>query len=181
MEMKDFYLHSRKAASQMISVYWIAILLLVAASIYGMVYAYYSHPYDIRVSEAEILNSKVIDCLSQKGRLTPEIVFNENGVENFDILQKCKLNFGSEDAFDWKDTPQYFVEVNFYDVGKKSIGQLKAGNDVWKKYCDIQEDESYSRLAKCVTTRFYALGKENKQILGEVTGVIRKTEKNVKL
>jgi len=177
--MKVFYFRSKQGASKILAVYWIAILLIVAAGIYGMVYFYYSHPFDVRVLEAEALNAKVADCLSQQGKLVSE-VYSDKVNTDFDLISKCDLNFSTEDFSDWKDFGQYYSEVNFYDINEKFLGTLKAGNTALKSDCEIQEEKGYEKVSTCVTSKMYVVSEGNSQILIEILGVVKKIEKNVK-
>lgn len=162
-----------KRGDKLISVYWFAILILVAGGIFAMVYIFYGAPYDVREIEGTIMVNKIADCISQKGRINDEI-FEKDFQENF--LEKCHLNFNVEN--DWDDL-QYYLEVKIYDV--EDLVNPKAdfnnGNLNLVSSCEI-ENEDYEKLAKCVKGKFYTLG--DKQYLVEVLSIIRKSEKNVK-
>lgn len=180
-----FHFSSRKGASKFLSIYWFTILILVAASIYGMVYAYYSHPYDIRVLESEILSNRVADCLYYKGKLNKDL-FDDKGNLKKDVGDffgyNCNFDFTSEDAYDWRNVPQYYVNAIFYEVGvfDKPILSIAKGNDVWATHCEIQEAKEFKRLVRCSNKRFYAAGIKQSYAI-EILSVVRKTEKNVKI
>ena len=40
-----------------------------------MVYNFYSSPYDVRDTEADILTNKIADCISQKGKIDSEFFY----------------------------------------------------------------------------------------------------------
>ncbi len=177
---------NKKGAERMLSIYWFVILALTAGGIYGMIYAFYIHPFDIREVEANILINNVADCISEKGVLK-DFVLNEEGKvdENFkkDFLDKCGINFNVEDEHGWNDEKtgknQYYLEVNFYDVNLNDLGSISAGEPIWKSDCKLKEKKEYQTLVKCANKRFYALDNYN-QILIDILSIVRKTEKNVK-
>ena len=60
---------NRRGGDKILSIYWFAILILVAGGIFGMVYTFYNHPYDVGEIEANLLVNHVSDCLSRGGKL----------------------------------------------------------------------------------------------------------------
>lgn len=76
-----------------LSVYWFAILAIVAGGIIAMVFVFYGKPYDVRNVEAEIMINKIADCLSDEEGKLREDISNEN------VLQECHLNFGEKNEF----------------------------------------------------------------------------------
>ena len=76
-----------------LSVYWFAILAIVAGGIVAMVFVFYGEPYDVRNLEAEIMINKVVDCLSDEGKL------NSN-INNENILEECNFVLGDEFYFE---------------------------------------------------------------------------------
>ena len=177
---------NKKGAERMLSIYWFVILALTAGGIYGMIYAFYSHPFDIREVEANILINNVADCISEKGVLK-DFVLNKEGKidENFkkDFLDKCKINLNVEEEHGWNDEKtgknQYYLEINFYDINLNGLGSVSAGESIWKDDCKLKEAKEYKTLVNCVDRRFYALDNNN-QILIDILSIVRKTEKNVK-
>ena len=160
---------------KLISVYWFAILILVAGGISAMVFIFYSAPYDIREIEGTILVNKVADCISQKGLINEEI-FGVDFQENF--LERCYLNFNVED--DWEEL-QYHLDVKIYGVGdvENSLIDFNKGNLNLISSCNIA-NENYEKLAKCVEGKFYSLGENGNQYLIKILSIVRKSEKNVK-
>jgi len=173
---------NKKGLEQVISVYWFAILIIVAGGIFAMVYTFYNSPYDIREVEATFLANKISSCLSENGKLNLELntdgVFNESFKNNF--LDKCSINFDVEKDFEEKN--QFYVKINFFkleDLGD-SIFEISEGNKNLESNCEIQEDEEHEKLAKCMEKNFYSLDNKNNQYIIKILSVVRKTEKNVK-
>ena len=157
---------------KLISVYWFAILILVAGGITAMVYIFYGAQYDIREIEGTIMNNKISDCVSYKG-LINERIFDEGYQENF--LQNCYLIFETEKT--WEDL-QYYFDVEVFNLDESLITSFSEGNKNLISSCEI-ENENYEKLAKCNEGRFYAAGKNNEQYLIKILSIVRKSEKNV--
>jgi len=162
-----------KKADKIISVYWFAILFIVAAAIVYMVISFYGEPYDVREAEAYALTNKVAGCLSEAGYLK-EGVLNEDFRENF--MEECKLNFEVEDVYNWKEHEQYYVEINFYNFStNQSISSIKKGNEALMIDC-----ESKGKIfSVCLERSFYTLDKEKNQYQINVLSIVRKRDKNV--
>ena len=171
-----------KRADKVISVFWFAILAIVAAGIFAMVYIYYGAPYDVRDIESNLLINKLADCVSYAGMIKTDILsegrFNEDAnTENF--LDGCHLLFSSSE---WEDV-QYYAEINFYrieDLANPAFS-IKQGNNKWLANCNIQETDEKERLANCNEGKFYSLDKDGKQYIIKILAAIRKAEKNVKI
>lgn len=160
---------------KIISVYWFAILFLVAGGIYVMVISFYGHSYDVRELEAKALSEKVASCISYGGVLNPLIyneIFNESFEESF--LEVCNLNFKTEDF--WKEG-QYYVLVEFFDINENLVFEFDEGNFNLKADCEIKK-ENYERLNYCSEDRFYTTS-SNSQFLVKIITIINKNEKNV--
>ena len=169
---------NKRGAEKIISLYWFAILIIVAGGIFAMVYVYYGSPYDVREVEAGILIDRVADCISYEGVINSRIIegvnFNEDFKNNF--LDECYLNLEEDGEL------QYYVEVDFYkfpDV-ENSVYNIQKGNSNWKSSCVIQEDEEYEKLAKCVDRSFYSLDEGGSQYIIKILGVVGKSDQNVK-
>ena len=74
---------NNKRGGKILSVYWFAILAIVAVGIVAMVVVFYGKPYDVRKSEAEIMINNVADCLSDGKNLRKDI--NNTNCRKFTI------------------------------------------------------------------------------------------------
>jgi len=142
---------NRRGTDKILSVYWFAILLIVAVGVVMMVVTFYGHPYDVRNVEANILANKVVDCLYSVDGKLDESLLGE------DLLKNCKLDFG--------DGEEYYFE----------IGPNKEGNLNLEDACD-RKDKS----VVCVKRIFYAPDGYGKGYPIEILTAVRKTEQNVK-
>jgi len=170
-----------KRGDKVLSVYWFAILILVAGAIFAMVYVFYHHPYDIRKVEANVMINKVANCLSEEGRLNSNLIdegkFNEGFKDNF--LEECSMTFDVEDK--WEDEVQYYLEINFYNSSKGggNVFNIAEGNKNLVLSCEIQDEKEYKREAKCIEESFFSLDGDNLYLI-KILSVVRKAEKNVR-
>lgn len=184
----NFFIKNRKGTDKVVSIYWFAVVVIIAGGVFAMAYTFYGSPYDVREIEGEVLADRVADCLSSQGRLS-EKLFDSKGNfdENFtkDFFKFCDLNFNSETDYEWDKTIQYFTEVNFYvvDNAEISLFEINAGNLNFRGDCFIEtkKGKEYEKLARCVEKRFYALDNSGNQYLIKILVGVGKAEKNVKL
>lgn len=174
---------NNKGGSKIIAVYWFFILIIVAGGIFGMVYSFYNHPYDVREIEGEIMINQIADCLSTKGELTSGLFdegdFSEPFKTNF--LDICHINLNVEST--WEKKPQYYFEIDFYNSSNldDSIFKIFKGDRNRIADCNIQEEKEYKRTAECVENSFFSFEKGSGDLyLIKILSVIKKTEKNVK-
>jgi len=170
-----------KKGDKIISVYWFAILIIVAGGIFGMVYIFYGSPYDVREIEANVLINRIADCVSYAGRINTNLISNGQISQKAgeDFLKMCHLNFKSSE---WQDE-QYYTEINIYKLEdlNNPVLDIDAGDNKWLSSCVLQENKEVEKLAKCVRKSFYSLDDANNQYIIKILGVVRKAEKNVKL
>jgi len=166
---------NKKGAEKIISIYWFAILFLVAGAVAAMVVIFYGEPYDVRELEADILTNSVANCLSEVGYLKANIIGNLDFQNNF--LRECGLNFNVEETF--KD-PQYYLRVQISQEGNNVFDASK-GNLNLISSCGVESEIEEERLAKCSEKIFYSLDSANNLYLVKVLSIVRKTEKNVKV
>ncbi len=174
---------NKKGADKILSVYWFAILIIIAGAIVAMVSVFYGYPYDVRDIEANMIVNKISDCLSQDGRLNPDL-FSETGFNKEFSLHNCNFNFETEKKFkpgeSFTNETQYYVEINFYNLTtNENVFKISQGNSNFLADCEI-ESEDYERLVKCVDRNFYSLDDSENVYSINILSVIRKTEKNVK-
>lgn len=168
-----------KRADKIISVYWFAILVIVAVGIFGMVYVFYGTPYDVREIEANILTNQIADCVSYAGRINAYLISNgkTNQMIGGDLLKMCHLNFTSSE---WKEE-QYYAEVNFYKLSdlNNPVLNVQAGNKNWPADCAIQENKKQENLPQCIEKSFYSLDNANNQYIIKILTAVGKSDKNV--
>ena len=174
----------KKGTDKILSIYWFAILIIVAGGIFVIIHMFYNYPYDVREIESNLLINKVADCLSTQGEISNLQILDSNGVfllnkDNF--LEICHLNFNVEDELGWKETPQYYLNLEIFKVPEAtaSVLNFSVGNLNYEVDCQVQEDKEYEKLVTCAERGLYASG-QGEQYLIKISSAIRKTEKNVK-
>ena len=61
---------NKTGADKILSVYWFAILFIVASGIFAMVYVFYNSPFDVRNAEADALGNQIASCILQNGKIS---------------------------------------------------------------------------------------------------------------
>lgn len=160
--------NGNKRGEKILSIYWFAILLIVAGAIVYMVVTFYGSPYDAREQEANFLIDKIAGCISENGNLIEENLDKESFTEN------CDLNLETEEFGDWNEQGQYYYEVEIRGFASNVFRfEASDGNSNLKDFCRISGDE----LPKCVERQFYSLGEEDNYRV-RIMGVVNKNEKN---
>jgi hypothetical protein len=183
------FLRGKIGGDKVISIYWFAIIVIVAGGVFAMAYNFYGAPYDVREIEVDVFSNKVSDCISFKGVLNKNLFnistgdFDSSFEENF--YEYCGLSFETEKEYLWENTNQYFTEVIFYDINGEELFKFFKGNINLKQDCFVKDKKGneYDILSKCSEKRFYSVSplNEDDQYLVSVLSGIRKSEKNVKI
>lgn len=158
---------NKKGTEKILSIYWFAILIIVAGGIFAMVYVFYGYPYDFRDVEAKVLTNNIADCVSRGG----EIKIN---LSNFDISRDCSLNFNDANS----NEIQYYSQVDFLEINGDKISESFTGNKNLILSCEIA-NKDYKKLAKCDNRQFYST-LNGQGVIIKVLSIVRKTEKNTK-
>jgi len=163
-------MRNKKGADKLISVYWFAILFIVAAAVAYMALSFYGEPYDARKLEANALTNQVADCLSEGGYLKEGIL---ERMET-DLLETCDFNFEVEEYEKWNDD-QFYVEINVYDfdTGEKK-SEIFEGNQNLKMNCMT----GGKNFPFCLDRKFYVIDNDDNQYQVNILSIVRKTEKN---
>ena len=132
-----------KKGSKILSVYWFVILAIVAGGIITIVLIFYGKPYDVRNIEAEIIVNKIVDCLSDEGKLRTEI-------NNKNILQECSFVLNGDFYFEVLEIKQGNFNLkgscgkaeNIVCVEKKVYLLTEGGGEVIKILSIVREHEN---------------------------------------
>jgi len=90
-----------RRGEKVVSVYWFAILFIVAGAVVYMVGVYYGEPYDVREIEGDVMINKIFYCLDELSNF-----------KDINLKEDCNLNFEVEDSFGWNHD-QFYVEITF--------------------------------------------------------------------
>lgn len=175
----DFFPKNSRG-DKILSIYWFAILLIVAGGIFAMVYVFYGAPYDVRQIEARELTNQIANCISYTGKINTNLI--SGGVPSLssqNFLEQCHLIFNSSE---WSDE-QFYTEVYIYklDNPDNPVLDIKKGNNNWLAGCSIQENQTQENLPFCLTKSFYSVDNTDNPYIIKILSVVRKSEKNVKM
>ena len=171
---------NKTGADKILSVYWFAMLFIIASGIFAIVYVFYFYPFDVREIETAVLTNRIAECVSNQGILNNDFI--SNGSEKNLISKKCHLNFNSE-----FDKIQYYVQIDFYDFKTFTNSSVPAetisdGNENLKSDCELQKSSknNFKIQSKCSEKSVYSIDDKNVPYLIKILSVVRKTEKNVR-
>jgi hypothetical protein len=163
---------NKAGAEKTLTIYWFAILVIVAGAVIYMISSVYGKPYDVRGIEADIIANNMGDCISEGGYLKDGVVMNSSFKENF--LKKCSLNFMAADFPE--SNGEYYIEINFYDFdsGEKIDFEISEGNINLKQNCGKEG----KTLPVCSQKTFYVIDKNQADYRIDITSIVNKAEKN---
>lgn len=164
---------NKKGTDKILSIYWFSMLLIVAGGIFGMVYTFYNHPYDVRNIESNLLLNSVADCISTGGQIN-SVVFENDFSDN--LLEYCYLDFSVENIW---ETPQYLLKVQIQKEENEIINSIQ-GNLNLISSCGGESIIEDTNIAKCVQKEFYTQDENGQVYLIKILSLVRKTEKNVR-
>lgn len=163
---------NKKADERVLSIYLFIVYIIVSIGIVSGVILFYGSPFDVRIAEAGVLNSKVVDCLVEQGKLKQSVL-----VEGFDLLNTCHLNF-KDNIQKYKGEVQYAVDIKLFDLSSCSnfrclnpINEFEFGEKDFLQYCDA----GGKKIPKCNTEAVYVLNNEKAMVL-QVTSAVSKVE-----
>lgn len=171
-------LNNKYADERLLSIYLFIIYIIVAGGIVSGVILFYGSPLEVRELETSLLSDKVIDCLTDKGTINPELSNPE-----FDLLKFCNFNF-SENTKKYQGEEQYAVSVKTYSfdsctkqpdfrilVCAKTLESGVWGRKDFLEFCNSKGN----KIPICDIKQVYLLDKGNKIVL-EVTSSIGKIQ-----
>jgi len=172
-------MRNKVGADPILSIYWFVIIIVIGVGLVGMVYIFYSAPYDIRSVEAEILSNKLADCIARNGKIDYSFISDKNT----NVFEKCSLNFNIEKEFQSKEE-QYFFKIEILELNSNPYSKIvmSGGNINWEGDCFIvdKQGEPYKNLVQCSEKRVYAVNDSSNQFLIRVLSGVGKNEKNIK-
>ncbi len=137
---------NKKGAEKYLSPWLFLVWAIIGVGMVIGALIFYSAKIDVREEEADILSTKLIDCIVDNGYLND--IFKKN------IFEKCNLN---EEMF-YKGGDFYFnISISDFKSGK--ILEIKKGEDDLVFQCMVGKDEEH--FARCSEKIIYALNKSN--------------------
>lgn len=130
MKTSNFAVRGRKADSKMLSIWWFAVLVVIAVGIVVGTTIFFGGKLDVRAVEAEILANKIADCLVENGKMNQEFL-NEN-TGGFDISSACSIN-----KTIIQESGNYYLEISIANSAGSIIQSIRYGNAAFEKECSI--------------------------------------------
>jgi len=174
---------NKKGGEKYLSMWWFLVLVVIAGSIVIAVSALNSIEIETKKLEANILTTKIADCLVKEGYI------NENFLKNnFDIFENCSLNKKLIEE-NKQQRGNYYLKIEIYKFENCSILKEKVeckeplikkefGVINFENECKIKEKTKAKNHPSCNEEYIYVLNKKNeKLILHIIAGSNQITEK----
>ncbi len=163
---------NKKAGGRVLSIYLFIIYIIVSVGIVSGVIVFYGSPLDVRITEAGVLNGKIVDCLVEQGNLKQGVL-----VDGFDLLNTCHLDF-KDNTQKYQGEVQYAVDIKLFNFDSCSnfrcsnpVSEFVFGEKDFLQYCNSEG----KKIPKCNTESAYVLSNEKGMIL-QITSVVNKIE-----
>ncbi len=163
---------NKKGGERILSIYLFIIYIIISIGIVSGVILFYGSPFDVRIAEAGVLNSKIVDCLVEQGKLKQNVL-----VDEFDLLNTCHLNF-KDNTRKYAGEEQYAVDIKLFHLSSCSnfrcsnpIKEFGFGEKDFLQYCYA----GGKKIPKCNTEAVYVLNNEEGMIL-QITSAVNKIE-----
>jgi hypothetical protein len=139
---------SKRAQERFLSVWNVLIWIILASVIVISIAMFNNYSTDARVSEAKILNQKIIDCLvNDEGTLIEKLD------KDFSIYKACSIK---EDLFE--EDLALGARIQLFEAGKKEPDlTLYFGNTELTFLCDITSE---AKPKNCFSDTIFANSKE---------------------
>ena len=133
---------------KILSIWWFAVLAVVAASVMLVSWMFYSSDINMRGIETDALSMRVSGCLIRLGEMNADI-FNET----FDIYGTCKIKK------EIIENGNYFLAVRIYS-GDKILKQMDWGIRAFEEDCKVKQKIINSKgsayyFPECSTREFF--------------------------
>ena len=165
-------LKNKKADERYLSIWMFIIWIIIAVGLVWGVTLFFSGSADVRKTEADILNQRILDCL---GTDFDASQFNPD----FDLFSKCSLNKAV-----LADSDFYYINLTIYSyTGEKVLDSYNSGDAVkslaynktygvgyFEKDCIVQfnKNKDEPNFAQCYSNKILILNPLNKNQLYEV-------------
>jgi len=150
--MKIQKIKNKKAATKLLSIWWFAILLIIAVGIIIGTSIFFSKKIDVRLLESDIIAAKLTDCvIDARGVIDLEALNLKDDAAKGSFLEKC--GFNSEIISSSSD---YFARINLYEAGsnppKEIMSPIYFGNSAFEGDCPVGASASYGAnyFARCL-------------------------------
>jgi len=136
---------NKRADARWLSPWMIINWVLIIGVLILISYMFFSRQGDVRAKESQVLNTKLVDCISRGFSL------EDIKKTDFNVYNKCYLN---EDLFDKQQI--YYFDISIEDNSAKQVLGLTGGVN-WKTECayQIQKGGTETKLPQCQSTNIF--------------------------
>lgn len=141
-----------KKGFEVLSVWWMIVIAFIAVAIILTTIMFYTSDIDVKGAEADILSGKVLDCLTDGGKLNL-------GVVDGDFYSECGLD---QEII---ENGKYFVAIRVYGSGGELSQENIFGIQAMERDCEVKDElEQKSDRDRAV---YYPRCSRKEVILGE--------------
>lgn len=159
MKLENKIYRKKDKKGNLLTIWWFFVIAVIGGGIVIGVWIYYSSDININQEEADILGSRISQCLIDNGYL------NEVYLEKKEIFDECKLSravFGQGSNF--------YFKVSIYE-GDKLLNKIEAGNGLFEKDCIIKNKLIAKHFPRCSIKNEIAINKDKALKIIILTGV----------
>jgi len=143
---------NKKAGEKILSIWWFFVLVIIAGGVVIGVTMFYVGDSDVRGLEADVLASKILDCIVESGEIDMEI-----SKEN--IFEKCNLN---KEILD--ESGNYYVNISVFREDNSLEKEIRFGANIFEKDCKIREKVIAPDFAVCSEKSVFVFDRDNKKL-----------------
>ena len=117
---------SKKADSKLLSLWWFIILAIIGTAVVIATLVFFSAKIDVRLSEDDILDSRILSCVAEKGIISEDFLSRK-----LSVLDSCGLKK------EILENTKYFIKIQVYDEQDVLKKENIYGNNAFDKDCII--------------------------------------------
>jgi hypothetical protein len=149
---------NKKGDEQLLSIWMFLIWIIVAGAIVTGVWMFFSVSTDVRDYQANLLVSRVVDCVGENG------IFNSDFLkEDFDFFEECRI----DDK--WFKENNFLIKIEIFDEDLKELKKIIYGNPDFETQCELVEDAGAKYFAKCSDSELVLL-RDNQKVIVKILG-----------
>lgn len=118
----------KRAEEKYVSIWWFAILVVVATGIAASTILFFSADFDSRSEEAKVLQYKILDCVTEDSSVNDKIFLEKN----FDILSECGLQKSL-----FQKGSNFVINVSILDKDNQKIFENVTGDSAYLGDCAV--------------------------------------------
>jgi len=145
------FIGNKLGGEKLLSIWWVFVLLIIGGGIVIGVMIFYNAEINTNSVEAQILNSRLGDCIVNNGYLNENILN-----ENFDIFQECKI-----DKKMFMKGSSFYFNVSIYNVsfynGTLLLKEYFGGDRALEKDCSVGGSVIAVKFPKCSRSNYNEL------------------------